>query len=280
MNTSSPQVIAKMKTVGRESLHQLWNRERPNLTLTEQDKHIEALVDILVRNWYSGRLHHATGGERNSEQGVSDSTLHTYGGRVARYYWKEHERINRLREGDKEHWEELCHLLEVRAFKKLHYHSNHPPSLCQEQAKDYAQEACQRIFDNHYPYDVPFIAWANRILIHCILQHLQRSPDLLDRGCFVEAESDAPVLGLLGGYSFPRYSAFESLDWKLLLTEAIGQLSSEAQRKVILLDFFYGWEDGEIAEALDRSRQAVHNLRHRALRGLRQILEQEAATSN
>ena len=99
---------------------------------------------------------------------------------------------------------------------------------------------------------------------------------MLDRGIFLEPDAESPyswdwlgrgVLDLLR-------NPFERIENQLLLLDAIAQLPSEAQRQVILLSFFYDWESAQIAEALDKTPQAVYNLKHRALRKLREILEQ------
>jgi RNA polymerase sigma-70 factor (ECF subfamily) len=52
-------------------------------------------------------------------------------------------------------------------------------------------------------------------------------------------------------------------------------LLTPEQRQVIMLKFFEGWENEEIAEALQKPVGAVKSLQHRALDALRRILAQE-----
>jgi RNA polymerase sigma factor (sigma-70 family) len=143
---------------------------------------------------------------------------------------------------------------------------------CRELAEEYAQEACHQIYQAHYPFDVPFEAWAKRITLNCVLERQQRSRDLLDQGTFIHTDVESPILSLLVELSFSEYNPFEYVDWRLILLDAIEELPSEAQRKVILLGFFYGWSTEELSKNLDRSRQAIYNLRDRALKALRSIL--------
>jgi DNA-directed RNA polymerase specialized sigma24 family protein len=72
-------------------------------------------------------------------------------------------------------------------------------------------------------------------------------------------------------------SALDDADARLMLAEALGGLASEDQRQVILRQLA-GERDEQIAEALGRSKQAIYNLRHRALRALRRLIGRGRST--
>jgi RNA polymerase sigma factor (sigma-70 family) len=61
-------------------------------------------------------------------------------------------------------------------------------------------------------------------------------------------------------------------DKRLDLLDAIDQLSSEDRRTIILLYYFEGKDFDEIAEVLDRTKNALYKLHFDALENLRKIL--------
>jgi RNA polymerase sigma factor (sigma-70 family) len=150
---------------------------------------------------------------------------------------------------------------------------SHPVAL--EEANDYAQRACELIFRSRYPWDVPFQAWALRVLFNCIWAQEGRSTDLLDRGSFVEPARQGPdqpsPLEEIGEEP-QRLRRWESRD---ALRDAIRRLTSRAQQRVIVSGFWHGRSSAEIAQELGRTTQAVYNLRHRALNALREILSSQ-----
>ena len=60
----------------------------------------------------------------------------------------------------------------------------------------------------------------------------------------------------------------EDTDTRIALQSALAALS-EAQRRVLLLRYYYGYRDAEIADLLQISRQAVNRQENRALKALR-----------
>jgi len=275
-----PPTRSKLIAVSSQALKQVWDNNIPGPSEERQSVHIETVSNILQTNLSNGRAQYALG---NDATEITDICLQQYGLRVATHYWMEHKRMTALIAGDKKLWEELRRRFMHRAYHVLCAYAGLSPAAAYGQAPDHAQEACQRILRGRYPYDVPFYAWATRILINCVLERLNRSGDLLDRGSFVEFDAEHPltVNSSSRGYGESwqalnsRGNFPEDIEKRHLILDAIAQLSSEAQRQVILLDFFYEWEDTKIAEALDKTCQAVYNLRHRALRGLKEVLEQQ-----
>jgi RNA polymerase sigma factor (sigma-70 family) len=176
-----------------------------------------------------------------------------------------------LSANDNPTWDSLCRKLRFQAYLFLlkagtdHYEAY-------ERANDFAQETCLAIFKGRYPGDVPHTAWAQRILHNKIIQRVTRSPDLLDQPKLtVPLQSDdgpdyAELKDSLTVDFAKKLENQETLEW------ALGQLPSDAQREVLRrkLD---GWSDKEIAVHLGRSVQAVYNLQHRALRGIRQLID-------
>lgn len=57
------------------------------------------------------------------------------------------------------------------------------------------------------------------------------------------------------------------------MLDAIEQLRSKAQREIIIRTF-EELSDAQIAQQLGKSKQAVYNLRHRALARLKEILSE------
>ena len=55
---------------------------------------------------------------------------------------------------------------------------------------------------------------------------------------------------------------------------ALGELTPD-QRQVIVLKYLEGWSNAEIAQSLDKPISAVKALRHRGIRALRRLLEDE-----
>ena len=261
---------SKLEKVSSNALRIVWVSSQDPPPHQEQGPHIKRVRDILHKNLSNGRWQRATRGKDH----LTDEDLRQYAQRVAKRYWIEYETIIGLSSSDPELWRSLHEKLKQRAFYVCLRYSV-PKGRAKSQARDHAQEACAIIFCNHYPCDVPFDAWAGRILINCVLQKLQRSTDLLDRETFVESSVEDLWDSTRSG-QMPLNAAqplFEDLEMHMLLLDAIERLPSEAQRQVILLEFFFDWDAEQIAEKLGRTTQAVYNLKYRALQKLREILD-------
>jgi len=190
---------------------------------------------------------------------------------------EEHRRVDALEKGDATEWDRLCNLLARRAYRMVQHFRNvvDMPAA----ALDFANEACLIIFDECYPFDVSFDAWASTILKNLILTRYTRGTDIMDR---TGIESlDAPVFiadeyagNTLGELFADKQSLapFEKIENQTLLLNAIAQLQSPVQRQVVKDTYLRELDDAQIAQRLGKSKQAIYNLRHRALLRLRRIL--------
>jgi RNA polymerase sigma factor (sigma-70 family) len=259
---------------------------------------VERTADIISRNLATGRIQRvmkAKEGEgKEAEEWENRGDLHSalqhpgisaqiegYIDQVIACYLQEHQPVERLAAGDDAEWERLFEQLASRAYNIL-LRLQVPTAKAVGEAADFAQVSCEAIFSHPFPYDVPFEAWATRILKNQILQRYTRSQDLIDRepGTISldrpgrgEVEDDFSLHDLLADES--SASAFESIEVQEWLIQAIARLRSQAQQQVIIDTFFYELKDEEIARRLGKTRNAVHVLRHRALRRLTQILISE-----
>lgn len=254
------------------------------------------IAEILSRNLASGRAQRVMGAGGQGGSGAREpksrgetssppwhpctlAQIEAYVDRVIAGYLWEGRRVERLAARDGTEWTRMCDRLAVRACNML-LRLGLPTARAASEAADFAQQACERIFRYPFPYDVSFDAWATLILRNRILQRHTRSPDLMDRRAMVRSldqsdrsgtEGDSSLHDLLADQSSD--SAFERAEVQARLVEAIAHLPSQEQQQVIIYTFFDELSDEEIARRLGRTRQAVYNLRHRALVGLKQILE-------
>ncbi|RLC55059.1 MAG: hypothetical protein DRI79_01300 [Chloroflexi bacterium] len=269
----SPFDHSELVLLGARALEWVWDGDGIRPPKQEREIHIETLADILQTNLSNGRWRHAA--RVDGAARPNSPELQRYAVRVATHYWAERERMARLAARDWDLWEELHGQLLKSAYHVLrdHFGLSHP--VAYERANDYAQESCELIFRGRYPFDVPFHAWATRVLLNCIHAGEGRSTDLLDRGTFVEpAPADAQEFELIDEMCW--FESEQSLwRWEVreVLWDAIQQLASPAQQQVIIQDFWYGQSSTEIAQELGKTPQAVYNLRHQALASLKAILE-------
>ncbi len=110
----------------------------------------------------------------------------------------------------------------------------------------------------------PFLAWLMRISHNLVIDFYRSKKDkaYLD---FEIAASDS--------HSSPERVAEMEFDQQQL-RRAILQLPAE-QQQVIMMGFIEGFSHAEIASALGKSEGAVRVIQHRALKRMRNILEEE-----
>jgi RNA polymerase sigma factor (sigma-70 family) len=255
---------------------------------------VARITDIVRRNLASGRAgrvmaeatKRATAGRGLPIAGTdADSGLwaigdhfEAYVDRVIACFLEEHHRVEGLAAQDQAAWTALFEQLANRATHML-LRMRMSAARAANEASDFAQKTCEIIFCHPFPYDVSFDAWATLILRNQILHRYTRSRDLVDREPQTlsldqpgrsNAHGNFSLYDLLNGGT--DAAAFESVEVQEWLLQAVARLRSRAQQQVIVDTFFYDLPDDEIARRLGKSRQAVHNLRHRALRHLRGIL--------
>lgn len=260
---------------------------------TSREALVEHIARIISRNLASGRMGRVIGAAGQGDLGVppdgddmlpapdslaGTGQMEAYVDRVITHYLQEHRRVEGLAAQHDAEWAQLVQQLAGRAYHML-VRMQVPSARALSEAAEFAQVSCEAIFSHPFPYDVPFDAWATRILKNCILQRYTRSQDMidrqpemtsLDRPGLSEAEGDFSLYDLLADTS--GIAAFERIEVREWLIQAIAHLHSQAQQQVIVDTFFYELSDEEIAARLGKTKNAVQILRHRALRRLKQIL--------
>jgi RNA polymerase sigma-70 factor, ECF subfamily len=139
-----------------------------------------------------------------------------------------------------------------------------------EAAQDCVQEVFVCIWKGiknfEYRGDVSFTAWlytiANNVLVSSIRKRKRTQQVPL-----------TPELNLTDPKSF---DTARSVCERLALRQAVSKLTAE-QQQVIILKFFVGLSNLEIAEILGRTEGAVKALQHRAINRLHQMLLPERA---
>lgn len=236
----------------------------------------ERVASIVSRNLASGRAGRAMTGRTTDD--LEEPALQAYVDRVIACYLQEHRRVERLAAKTGGEWNRLYEQLTRRAWYVLQGYVV-CPARAADDAQDLAQETCEAIFCCRFPYDVPFDAWATRILLNCVLYYRTRSKGLMDRQLGI-GSLDRPGFRR-GDHGFSMYellsdesgtSAFERLEERVWLLQVVGCLDSREQQQVIVDKYFYELKDEEIARRIGKTRQAVWNLRRRALQNLRKML--------
>lgn len=260
-----------------DSICTLCRKRIAALRATSDDPiHFENRITRLVEeNLANGRFHRLAASQSRQQP----LTLASYVDSVIFHCCREHGRIQGLENGDATEWNRLRDFLLRRAVPMVQRFRSGTNILVA--ALDFAQQTCLVIFDERYPFDVSFDAWATTILKNLILAHYTRSPDVLNRLHPPESldeprttdDGSRPLLGELVPDAL-SLASFEKVENQIVLLDAIDQLRSPAQRRVILETFLEELDDAQTARRLGKSKQAVYSLRHRALARLKEILSE------
>jgi len=233
----------------------------------------DRIFRIVQANQNNGRFHRFA--TRRSPHNAL--TLAGYVDILLFHFGREYVRIDLLENGDAAEWERLRNFLARRAYRIVQRFRNGADVLAE--TLDFAHETCLVIFNECYPFDVSFDAWATTILKNLILTRYTRGTDIIDRSGTTESldashVSDDGAVSTLGELFADGQSLapFEKIENQTILLDAIALLQSPAQRQVIQDTFLRELDDAQIAQRLGKSRQAVYNLRHRALVRLKRIL--------
>jgi RNA polymerase sigma-70 factor (ECF subfamily) len=132
----------------------------------------------------------------------------------------------------------------------------------EHEAEDVTQQVFARLMTALARYEqraVPFSAWLLRITHNAAIDHLRRRLNVCEDR---DAPDDRPC---------PR-------DGELVmgLRTALEELP-DVQRQVVVMRHVGGYSPGEIAQALDRTEDAVHGLHHRGRRALKDALTRAGA---
>jgi len=236
-----------------------------SLSQSEYGAFLPAIRKIVTENLRRGRT-------RKYLSQYHYQSLSDYVRLVAQTVRSEVAQTQLLEANDDQAWGKLHQTLRLRAYLHLlslgvgHFEAY-------DRANDFAQETCAAILAARYPNDVPHAAWAQRILRNLILQQVFRSSDLLDNRQMIvlalpseENGNDPEPADLRAG------EVLERVEQRQTLEMALSRLPSEAQREVLRREL-EGLSDEEIAARTGRSVQAVYNLRHRAILGVRRRVD-------
>ncbi len=230
-------------------------------------------MQILQENLNRGRFKRFA----NRRSPSDPATLSDYIDHILCNIAREYSRIAALEKGDTEAWQQLRDYLAHRALRRLQRFRNGPE--IDTEAFDFAHDVCLIVFGEPYPFDVAFDAWTTVILNRLILARYNRSTDALDRPALPQPIDGSPAIDgdgetapgdlLIDGQSL---ALFEKVENQSVILGAINRLQSLTQRRVIRYTYFQELDDAQIAKRLGKSKQAVYNLRKRALGRLKEIL--------
>jgi RNA polymerase sigma factor (sigma-70 family) len=219
----------------------------------------EAIGPIVLLNLAEGRV------EKFLENGTTQ-TVEEYIQRVVHYYKADNEFVQKLKAEDAAAWEAFLRKLGKWAYAFLR-RKGVPVEVGRYQiADDCAHESGARLANIRFPYDVQYDGWACRVTHNVCLNYIRKHTDKLEYVDYDLTET-AEWLEALSNPSGTIQS-----DKRLDLLDAIDQLSSEDRKTFILLYYFEGKDFDEIAEVLDRTKNALYKLHFDALENLRKIL--------
>ncbi|MBC7253592.1 MAG: sigma-70 family RNA polymerase sigma factor [Actinobacteria bacterium] len=133
-----------------------------------------------------------------------------------------------------------------------------------EEAEDLTEEVFTRCLAHIGDYDprkAPFRAWVFRIARNMLVDHLRKSARRERKDAARRDPGQPPVA-----------EALEEEERRRAVREALRELPA-TQRQVVIMKYFSGMSNVEVAAALGKSEGAVNAIQHRALRKLGDILE-------
>lgn len=222
---------------------------------------VARLRQVVRENIQRGRL-------ARFQQHPGNQSIEAYVRQVAQTIQAEAQRQASLAAMHDSVWSDLRELLYKRAYNRL-IKIGVSADSARLRAEDQAQRTCLQILQAQpYPYDVPYLAWATKILNNSIEHDTLRSSDALDRSPQADRNQLQDEVNLVDPNSVAQARQLEEhvdLQW------ALAQLPA-AQRTAIQRKLFEGIPDHDTAHELKVSPQAVYNLRHRGLKRLQALL--------
>ena len=136
-------------------------------------------------------------------------------------------------------------------------------------AEDVTQQVFIELFASIKRYDVtrPFPPWLHRIAVNRSLDEVRRRKN---RTVSLEATGDLPSPS-----TSPEQAAEES-ELRAVIRDALGTLDAK-YRAAVVLRYYYGFSEAEMAVALHCRRGTVKSRLHYALRRVREILAAQAS---
>ena len=139
-------------------------------------------------------------------------------------------------------------------------------------AEDVTQQVFIEVFSSIKRYDLrrPFPPWLHRIAVHRGLDEIRRRKD---RFIPIEAAGDLP-----SPYTSPEQTAEDS-ELRAAIRKAMGDLDPK-HRAAIVLRYYQGFSEAEMAIALHCRRGTVKSRLNKARHRLREILVAQASSIN
>ncbi|MGQ9537943.1 MAG: RNA polymerase sigma factor, partial [Actinomycetota bacterium] len=162
------------------------------------------------------------------------------------------ELARRAAKGDREAFGNIYQALLDKVFGYFFWNL---PS--QEEAEDLTEEVFLRCLVHIRDYDPrkgSFRAWIFRIARNLLVDHLRRAS--VRKGSVGAVWEETEV---------SQDDRLEDEEGRRMVREALEELP-ETQRQVVIMKYFAGMDNAEVARALGRSEGAVNALQHRALR--------------
>lgn len=173
--------------------------------------------------------------------------------------------IERAKRGDKEAFVFL-----YRTYYDLVYTYVYHRTYQRELAEDLTSDVFCLMVDKIHTFqfrEKPFLAWLYTIAHH-------RLVDFLRKEKHHSFHDSADIDHFDGRESHPETTLERQLDLDCLY-RVLPRLTTE-QQQVIVLKFFQGLENEQLAKRIQKPIGAVKSLQHRALRSLRRLMEQES----
>lgn len=204
-------------------------------------------------------------------QNDSSAQPYDYVQRVVEHYDHWHPYIHQIQvEKQTAVWQPLFAKLQMWAYTFLRRYLSDPDHLHQ-QSQNCATEAASILVNAHFPYDVDFDPWACVLLQNVCRKYIAQTaknqyPDKelvsLDRWDDWLRNIADPASG----------ETKRRTDLRLDLLSAIEQLATAARQEFILRYYFEGQTYEQIAQEMNRSKNALYKLHFDALENLRKIM--------
>ena len=196
---------------------------------------------------------------------------------VAKKYDEIGSYVSRIQiEKSEEEWTDLYLKLRKWAFNFFIKHGLPYGDSTSELADGCAADAAMKILTAWFPFDVDFDPWAHLLLLN-VCRHEVRS---YSRQSQVPDSAKVDLNDELDktDVSFSP-DGRNDYDMRHTLIDAINQISTESWRQVLMLRYYHGLTQAEIAEELNKTPSAVYNLLFKANKALRKVWNSEERDS-
>ena len=180
----------------------------------------------------------------------------------------EQEAISKLKQGDIAGLEVLVDLHYVRAARAAYL-------VLQERssAEDVVQSAFLRVFERAEQFDPhrPFGPWFMRIIVNDAVKVARRQQRDLSLDAKADGDGEQSLFQILQSHAAGPEEVAEKTEVRQAIWDALGALSPE-NRSAVVLHYFLGFQQAEIAERTGAPVGTVKRRLHDARRRLRVLL--------